>query len=154
MPPPSRKDTLLALRRAYPRQDFATANFVAYQNALEDVPPEILAAAVQHLIRTEKWMPTVAEIRECAAELELVLPDEADALAQIHDRMAWARTQTLDPPPVVHPLVATALERVGGWHSFRDTEATVIRGQFARVYRDLRGAAIRARQTSDFNSPG
>lgn len=154
MPPPSRKDTLLALRRAYPRQDFATANFVAYQNALEDVPPDVLARAVEYLIRTEKWMPTVAEIRERAAELELALPDEAVALAQIHDRMAWARTQTLDPPPVVHQLVATALEHVGGWHSFRDTEATIIRGQFARVYRDLRTAAIRARQTASFDSAG
>lgn len=153
----SRRDLIVELMRAYPRQPFTEDNFRAYQAALADVPPELLEPAVRALIRETKWLPTIAEIRERVAELALRLPREPEALQQIEERMRWGRESatTRGDPPDVHPLVREALDRVGGWHSFHIAEeATVIRGQFGRLYRELRTEAIHAAQVADGPAAG
>lgn len=152
--PPSRKDLLQELANAYPRQAVPDATVMVYLRALADVPPADLERAVLALIRESRWFPAVSEILERVAELALALPSEPDALAQIESRMRWARLPEHergdDPGPTVHPLVRETLDRVGGWHTFRNAEdATVIRGQFGRLYRDLRASAIRQRQSGE-----
>lgn len=152
MPPPSRKDLLQELANAYPRQAVPDATVMVYLRALADVEPADLQRAVLALIRESRFFPAVSEILERVAELALALPSEPDALAQIEVRMRWARQPDRESVamPVVHPLVLEALDRVGGWHSFRNAEdATVIRGQFGRLYRDLRASAIRQRQSGE-----
>lgn len=44
----------------------AVARLALYREALADLPPDILAAAVKACIRTCRFFPTVAEIREGA----------------------------------------------------------------------------------------
>lgn len=152
MPPPSRKDLLQELANAYPRQAVPDATVMVYLRALQDVPPAELERAIRALIRESRFFPAVSEILERVAELALALPSEPDALAQIEARMRWARLPEREQgdPPVVHPLVLEALARVGGWHTFRNAEdATVIRGQYGRLYRDLRASAIRLRQSGE-----
>lgn len=154
MPPPNRRDLLVELWRAYPRQTITEDTFRVYQDALTDVPPETLAPALNAIKRESKWFPTIAEIRERVAELALELPSEPAALAQIEARMTWAREseETRGDPPPVHPLVEEALARVGGWHSFRNAEdATVIRGQFGRLFRELRADAVRTAQVGELS---
>lgn len=133
---------------AYPRQPVSAANVTAYARGLSGVPLEVLSAAIDRCVQTEEWLPTVALIRRTAAEMTAGLPTEAEALGQIQARQAWAREGGGDGVPPIHPLVHDALVRVGGWHAFRTAEnAEVIRGQFGRIYRDLRAEAIRVAQT-------
>jgi hypothetical protein len=140
------------LMLSYPRQHVTGGNHAAYVRALSDLPLPVLAEAVERCVRAEEWLPTVAVVRRTAAEIMLALPTEADALAQIQERQRWARdpsdgVEDVPPPPPVHPLVQSALDRVGGWHAFRVAEnAEVIRGQFGRIFRDARAEEIRRAQ--------
>ena len=135
---------LADLKSAFPRQ-VVTADMVAlYQRELADLQPAALDRAVRVAIRTGRYFPTIAELREHAAEFTTGLPSEHAALAQIDARIAWARVSVGQPPPPVHPLVADALAVVGGYAALRDTDTpAVARGQFARIYRERRADAIR-----------
>lgn len=48
------------------QKDVKEGTFEAYVTYLADIPPEFIRAAVDELIKTSKWLPTVAEIREQA----------------------------------------------------------------------------------------
>jgi hypothetical protein len=143
---------LSELARAFPRHPVTRETLDVYLRELADLPVDVLERAVRELIRTSEWFPTVRAIRESASEHALGLPGEADALAQVEARQAWGRQdeQTRGTPPALHPLVAEALDHVGGWHAFRTAdEPAVVRGQFGRLFRELRSAALREAQIGD-----
>jgi hypothetical protein len=131
-----------------------------YRENLGDVPPGLLQAAARRCIRTCRWFPKIAELREAAAEISLDLPSEGQALQQVFDRVEHTRRffSVLDdpdggdapPPPRVHPLVLRVLDLVGGYAAFRSGEGSVVRGQFGRIYRDERATAVRERAAADF----
>lgn len=135
---------LADLKRAFPRQVLDAETFGVYLRELNDVPPQLLEVVVQELIRTSEWFPTVRAIREKAAERTLALPGEAEALAQIEARLRHTRENgTAEDAPLVHPLVREAVNHVGGYSSFRSSDDPgVVRGQFGRLYREMRTRAI------------
>lgn len=137
---------LADLARAFPRQTFDAGTLRVYLRELDDVPPEALDLATRALIRTSEFFPTVRAIRERVAEHTLELPGEAAALEQVYARVAWARDDEADrvgSPPPIDPLVRQALDQVGGFSAFKTAdEPGVIRGQFLRLYRETRAAAI------------
>lgn len=141
------KKLLTRLVRAFP--DSKTANSATmslFAENLTDIPPGLLEQAVAVLARTEKWFPSLARIREVCAELALDLPTEADALRQIHARIAWGQLPDEGRPamPIVHDLAANALAQVGGFYAVRSAEnPTMILGQFGRIYREERERAVR-----------
>lgn len=57
--------SLAPLVYAY-QKDVKAGTFEAYATYLADIPPEYIRRAVDNLIRSSKWLPTVAEIREQA----------------------------------------------------------------------------------------
>lgn len=62
------EDTLKSLAPlvyAY-QKEVKEGTFEAYVTYLADIPPEYVRRAVDNLIRSSKWLPTVAEIREQA----------------------------------------------------------------------------------------
>lgn len=140
----------------YPRQALRQGTIDAYVRELRDLPPDTLAGALTNLYRTSEFFPTVAEIRRVAAEMTLRLPTEDEALSQVENRIRFAKTNADDHPalPVVAPVhgdVKRALDHVGGYHAFRSaSEPQIIRGQFLRLYREIREQRIRQAQVEDF----
>ncbi len=139
-------ELLAELSVAYPKyfQDLgsrARLTMRLYASHLSDIPIDVLAVAVDELIGTEKWMPSIAEIRERCAERMLALPTESEALRQIELRMSSGH----EAPPL-HPLVDQALRDVGGYSAFRYTDGAIIRGQFGRLYREERARVVRQLQ--------
>ncbi|MFL5313057.1 MAG: hypothetical protein ACJ79H_21705 [Myxococcales bacterium] len=144
------------LTKAFRREKITPDVLALYLAELSDLPPAAVEAAARELIRTSDFFPTIKALREAAVERLLSLPTEAQALAQIEARMGWARKSedARGDPPEVHPLVREALDRVGGWHAFRATdEAGVVRGQFLRLYRDLRSTSVKEAQVGDLGLP-
>lgn len=132
-----------------PPQGFGDAAMRMYLSELNDIPPGLLERALHQIVRTKLFFPKVSEIREVAAELALNLPTEADALDQIEARMRWARLpdEARGEGPTLDPLVLKALDHVGGFYSFKTSENPVaIRGQFMRLYRDLRTHTLQEAQ--------
>jgi hypothetical protein len=137
-------DLVAELAAAFPRQPVTADNVRAYARALDDLPLTVLTATVRELVRTSRFFPTVAEIREAAAERTLGLPSEAEALEQVEIRARWARDHDGQETPFVHPLVGAAVDHVGGWFALRTTDRPdVLRGQLLRLYREGRAAAVR-----------
>jgi hypothetical protein len=133
------------LAAAFPRQKTEQETFKAYAVDLAELPPGVLDVAVTRLIRTSDWFPTIHEIRATCAEEVLQLPREPDALAQVDRMVEWTRHPDGGPRPPVDTLVDRAAALAGGYREFRVTdEPAVIRGQFARYYRELRAQAIEA----------
>jgi hypothetical protein len=144
----TRQGTLARLKAAFPRQPVPAETFALYLRELGDVPPEVLDRAVSRLIRTQtndRW-PTVGALREACAEEVLALPSESAALRQVNALARWRARDPLEragSAPDVHPLVREALTLVGGTLAFRTAdEPGVIRGQFGRLYRDLRAEHV------------
>lgn len=136
-------DCVADLKAAFPRDKCPPETFAIYLRELGDLPVDVLQAAARDLIRTCRFFPSIAEIRAAAAEFLLGLPTETEALAQVEARLRWTRDREGEAP-AVHPLVRQAAEHVGGFSTFRATDApSVIRGQFLNIYRDLRSRGIR-----------
>lgn len=138
---------LADLACAFPRHPIKPETFRVYLRELADLPPAALEAACRELIRTSEFFPTVRAIREAAVERLLGLPGEAEALAQVEARADWfkdAEHEREGDPPDVHPRVKEALDHVGGFYAFRTAEnPSVVRGQFLRLYRELRERDLR-----------
>lgn len=136
------------LSAAFPRQPVTPETVKAYLANLEDVPPPALEQAVRRLIRTGTFFPLISEIRAAVAEQKLLFPTEAEALAQVYGRIRWQReTEGEGEPPPVHPLVKSALDLVGGYAALRAAdEPGVIRGQFLRLYREMRSSGLQEAQ--------
>lgn len=131
------------LQAAFPRERITAETASLYARELADLPPGLLEQAVRDVIRTGTYFPTVAAIRQTAAEHALALPGEAAALAAIETRISWA-VHSEGARPDVHPLVAEALNQVGGYAAWRTADKPgILRSQFLAVYRDLRARAIR-----------
>lgn len=144
----SPQDSLARIIAALPPKPPMTAERLTVMlEELADLAPSALAAAADRIVRSARYFPTVAEIREQAAEAALQLPSETEALAQIEARIDWNRSGRHGDPPQIHPLVRQALALVGGFYAFRAAEEPgVIRGQFCRFYREARADAIRGAQ--------
>lgn len=117
-----------------------------YVEKLGDLPAGALEFAVNEVICTEtRYFPSIGLLRSIAASHTLALPSPTGALAQIQDRITWAHTDedTRGDAPLVHPTVKQALDLVGGFAAFRTAEeSTIIRGQFLRLYKELREDTI------------
>lgn len=146
-------DIIADLAAAFPRMKIDRDTLRVYIADLEDLPIDVVDVAVRDLRRTHEWFPTISHIREATAERMLGLPSESEALAQVDDRIRWARERDEAPDanerPDVHPLITEALDSVGGFYALRTAkEPHIVRGQFLRLYRDARSSRIRDVQLS------
>jgi hypothetical protein len=62
---------LAMLKAAYPRQQLADETIDVYTMALADVNPDLLRTAVLRLISRSVFFPTVAELRQTAADIAI-----------------------------------------------------------------------------------
>lgn len=148
------EELIADLACAFPRQEIKRGTFDVYVRELADVPAPVLEQAVQEIIRTHEFFPTVRTVREVAAERILRLPSETDALAQIDSRITWTRDGEAGDVPEVHPVVREALELCGGFHRFRTgDQASIAQGQFQKVYRERRAHALRAAVLTTMTTP-
>lgn len=110
-------DCLLLLKSAYPRQELTDQTIDVYEAALQDIDPGLLRAAVLHHVSTNKWFPTVAELRNAAANLVSrasgqLLPGEAWEQVVRKFRQGYSHSRV----PEFDELTAKALGAIGGWH--------------------------------------
>jgi len=135
------------LQSAYPRQEFPEDTVRVYAMSLADLPVALGQRAVMELIRSSKWVPTIAEIRQRAAEIGCPMPaaDEAWAEAQ-----KAARNFSPGVPMDLQwssDLVAEAVAMTGGmWGIAMSPRPDAVQRQFVEVYNSLRDRHIKRLQ--------
>lgn len=122
------------LKAAYPRQAFPDDTVRVYVRMLNDVPEDELAHAIDRLVKTRTFLPSIAEIRQHVASTSLALPSAGEAWEMANDPDS---NSTGWPGPLIQ-----AVRSCGGRYSIRTSEnPTTMRAQFTKDY-DARCAAL------------
>lgn len=128
-----------------PTQAFPESTVEAYTLGLIDLDYGRANAAVVELVRTSRFLPKVAEIREAIVEAELELP--APELAWEEVLEAIRRVGPYRTPTWSSPEVAAAVRAVG-WRTMLDsTNIQSERRCFIDAYRAARAKAVRGEQS-------
>lgn len=96
----------------------------------KDDNPKLVSLAVQKHISTNKWPPSIAEVREQMVSLQRpdILPPDI-AWAMVSDRIYGDGSHLYDIEDVFPPLIAQVIETIG-WSSLCDMS----HGQYAGYY--------------------
>ena len=141
----TRKETaqLLALISvAYPGSKVSAdeQTLTLWHQMLEDMPGEIVAAAVKRMIATLKFPPSIADIREAVAQAT------QDAQGTLSAGEAWAKVRKAvslygyyrgdEARAWLGEYIWRAVEMVGGWRELcaGDDSEAVVSAQFERRY--------------------
>ena len=107
-----------------------------WYTALRDLPYPVLSAALLRWVSTEKWPPTVAELRAMTAEIASgELPDWGEAWCEVTRavrRFGWSRPQ--EALPSLSPLAQAAVRRIGWAQICASENPDTLRAQFRQVY--------------------
>ena len=104
----------------------------AYATFLSDVEYQDAFAAIGRLSGTSRWMPSVSEIRETAAELKLGLPSAFIAWEQFVSRQQDR-----------HALVRRVEKAMGGWSAYSMSDnPSIFRAHFLKLYGEARSEAV------------
>lgn len=110
-----------------------------YVEMLSDIPPSILEASVKKLIMTNKFLPSIAEIREVAYGIKGIIsgtaaPDESEAWGEVIK--AIQSVGYYGKPKFSHEAITTAVNNIG-WQDICMTTndgMNTLRAQFRRAY--------------------
>ncbi len=139
-----------ALRTYFPRYNMLPNDeaMTLWYTALNDLPYPILSTALTKWVATEKWPPSIAELRTACSEItDGKLPDWGEAWAEVSHairRFGWCRpNEALES---LSPTARAAANRIG-WQQICESEnPETIRAQFRQVYEISQQREIEDRQ--------
>lgn len=137
MTPAEASRVVLVLQAAYPGARMTDLTAELYENLLGDLEAEIAHRAVARLVCTSKFLPTIAEIRDAAADVSVgAARSGLEAWGDVV--MAIRREGSYGVPTFEDPHVAECV-RILGWRTLclGDSPEAVDRARFAELYSDL-----------------
>lgn len=115
---------------------------------LRDIPAEAIMAALRKWISTEKWPPSIAEIRELCSEVqEGKLPDWGESWAEVAHairRFGWARPE--EALASMSPTTQAAVKRIGWMELCQSENPETIRAQYRQIYEIVSKRAVEERK--------
>ncbi len=159
------------LALAFGKEKVGSDRIELYVEQLADLPVEQLTAAVDRVIRTHRFFPTVSEILETWTDLMLGPPDPHGALEWCkteHRRLAfeaeqryWAQdvlTRGLQRPDAEMPSswrdpVTQETVRLCGWDALFAMDDDFQFGYWAKRYAEARELVAKRLQTGDARIP-
>ncbi len=128
---------------AFPNASLPPETIVLYCDMLADLPYDAAKTAVMKIIKTAKFFPTIAEIREATLRQMPGVnpPTPPEAWANVADQLQ--QCGTWHTPAFAHPLIAQAVRTMGWYDLCRSENPMTDRAHFLRIYGDLRDAAWR-----------
>lgn len=129
------------LLQAYPQAQFGPASSALYERELADLDESLALAAVQRLVRTSKWLPTVAEVRAAAVDVQQG-PRRLGAEAWGDVLEAIRRTGAYRPAPrFADPKTAECVRLLGWLALCRGSNEAADRARFIELYDGLQERA-------------
>jgi hypothetical protein len=136
------------LQAAYPAARWAEATIALYELMLSDLDFAVAGSAIARIIRTSKFLPTIAEVFDVAADLT-VGPTRSAVDAWGDVGTAIRRVGSYGVPRFADSIVAECV-RVMGWRNLclGDSPEAANRARFCELYADLQRKQ-RARDVSE-----
>lgn len=127
-------EQIIRLAAAYPHAKLTDDTFDVYAEALQDVPTEILQPALIQAAQDSEFFPTLHRIREVITNILFDgTPTAEEAWEEVSQWIAGTKNR-LD-----HPLIVRVVNMLGGWWQLsRSENISVERGQFLKMYANLR----------------
>lgn len=129
------------LRTYFPRFNMlpnAEAVELWYQE-LKDLPYNVAVSALRKWVNTEKWPPSIAELRALAGELiNGPAPDWGEGWQEVQRavcRYGWAREK--EALESMSPSAKTAAQRIGWMAICCSENAETLRAQFRQVFQTV-----------------
>lgn len=122
----------------YPSAKWTEENASVYETMLGDLDFEPMMAAVARLVRTSKFLPSVAEVRAAVLEITEGVPRIAedawgDVLQAMHRFGPYRKRPTFEDP-----LVEFAVERMGWRALLEGRNDAADRARFCELYSQAR----------------
>lgn len=139
-----------ALQTYFPRYNIFPneAAMELWYRELKDVPGDLLTAALRAWVNTEKWPPSIAELRErCAEIVNGPAPDWGDAWKEVV--RAIGRYGTMRPEEALadmSELTRRTVERMSWRDICLSENPDTLRAQFRQVYQTVTKREIEDRK--------
>lgn len=136
---------VMMLGAAFPQRELGEPTIELYVDFLVDLEHDAAARAVQELIATRTWLPTIGEIRAAVAT------QSGPPVVEL----AWEEvcreivvTGSYQRPKFSHPLIARAVATIGWRALCHSTTPGLERKSFMDIYRTLRERELTAAATA------
>ena len=128
----------MAIRTYYPKEQILPNQqaMELWYRELQDIPADVAEAALRKWVATNKWSPTIAELRETAAEVRNgEIPDWGEGWKQVLEAIRfYGRERPKSAIESMHPLVGEVAERMGWWNLCMSTNPGADRETFRKMY--------------------
>ncbi len=139
-------ELITLLQMAYPRQQLGEKTVEVYVGFIQDLDYQTAKDVVHNYIRTKKWFPSIAELREACVEATHLLPTTEMAMEIVRTAVRQSRYDLINS----HYLVREAVDTVGyeklGYSEYPEP----LYRQVKEAYKKLRGREVERLQ----NTPG
>lgn len=143
----------MALKTYYPKENVLPNSQAMdlWYRQLNDIDYQVISTALDKWVATNKWSPSIADIRELSTEIAIGnLPDWSEAWEKVVKAFSFfGRNRADEAMDAFDEITRTAVHRIGGFTKLCNTEnLTSDRARFAEVY-----TAIAQRKKKDEQVP-
>lgn len=130
-----------ALRTYYPKEQILPNSqaMELWFRELQDIPIELAETALRKWVSTNKWSPSIAEIREMSANIQHGdIPDWGDGWKQVLSAIKkYGLYNKADAMNMLDPLTRKTVERIGFRELCLSENPAADRANFRMVYETL-----------------
>ena len=129
----------MALRTYYPKEQLLPnqqAMELWYQE-VQDIPYEVATAGLRKWVATNKWSPSIAEIREMASSvMNGAIPDWSESWEKVCTALRkFGRNRAIEGMESLDEITRETVKRIGGFTYLCNSENVVAdRSRFEQVY--------------------
>ena len=139
----------MGLKTFYPRDNFLDSEqaIELWFQQLQDIPYEVAKCVLQKWVATNKWIPTIAEIRELAAEIiNGEIPDWGKAWEEVCYAISYFGIyRPNEALASLSPLTRETAKKIGFVNLCRSENPTADRANFRILYEKI---IVRKKQNS------
>lgn len=132
---------VMALRTYYPKENILPNNQAVelWFRQLQDIPYQVAEASLNKWVATNKWSPSIADIREMASTIqEGELPDWGDGWEQVLMAIRkYGMYRIGDAMETFDPLTKKCVERLGFRNLCMSENINQDRANFRMIYEQL-----------------
>jgi hypothetical protein len=143
------RDEIKRLVVAFPQRPIMAETQAVYVDALSDMDPAALRMAVDVVIRSDDWFPTIKRLRTACEDLQLAQFSAAEDGKWIKRWISGAKNGydpatgiSNKPSQFPNPVMAEAV-RLFGWTRIHQTEEHYFDRDWEKVWNDAKGLVLK-----------